>query len=55
MTAAVLYARVSSKEQTKNLSLDSQVRDMTAYCERQAWEIAQVFTEPGESAKTTSS
>ena len=52
MTVAVLYARVSSKEQTKNLSLDSQIRDMTAYCDRQGWGVAQVFTEPGKSAKT---
>ena len=49
---AVIYCRVSTKEQTKNLSLDTQQKACTDYCRREGYGIAQVFVEEGESAKT---
>ena len=49
---AVLYVRVSSKEQTKNLSLPVQEAACRDFCERQGWEVAELFVEEGESAKT---
>ena len=50
---AVIYCRVSTEEQTRNLSLPTQERACREYCEREGLEIARVFTERGESAKTT--
>jgi site-specific DNA recombinase len=50
--AAVIYSRVSTKEQTQNLSLETQESVCRAYCERQGLEIDRVFVEQGESAKT---
>jgi DNA invertase Pin-like site-specific DNA recombinase len=52
MERAVIYVRVSTKEQTLNLSLATQKRECIAYCNREGWEIASVFVEEGESAKT---
>jgi len=49
---AVLYLRVSTKEQTKNLSLPTQRDACRAYCEREGLVVAREFTEAGESAKT---
>ena len=49
---AVIYARVSTKEQTRNLSLETQERACREYCEQNGWEVAEVFVEEGESAKT---
>lgn len=49
---AVIYCRVSTKEQTKSLSLDTQKKTCTEYCKREGYGIAQVFVEEGESAKT---
>jgi site-specific DNA recombinase len=48
---AVIYCRVSTKEQLQNLSLPVQERVCRAYCERNNWNVAQVFKE-AESAKT---
>jgi site-specific DNA recombinase len=49
---AVLYVRVSSKEQTKNLSLPVQEAACRDFCERLNWEVAEFFVEEGESAKS---
>ena len=49
---AVVYCRVSTKEQTQNLSLPTQRRECEAYCRREGIEVARVFMERGESAKT---
>jgi site-specific DNA recombinase len=53
MVGAVIYVRVSTKEQTENLSLPTQLRACEEYCRRQGFEIMQRFHEQGESAKTT--
>jgi len=50
---AVIYCRVSTKEQTHNLSLPTQERFCRDYCERQGFAVARVFVEEGKSAKTT--
>ena len=48
---AVVYCRVSTKEQVSNLSLPVQQRACLEYCDRQGIAIARVFMEEGESAK----
>jgi site-specific DNA recombinase len=53
MVGAVIYVRVSTKEQTENLSLPIQLRACEEYCRRQGYEILERFHEEGESAKTT--
>ena len=50
---AVIYCRVSTKEQATNLSLSTQLRACRDYCEREGFEVAHEFTDAGESAKTT--
>jgi site-specific DNA recombinase len=52
MVGAVIYIRVSTKEQTENLSLSTQLKACEEYCERQGFEILARFREEGESAKT---
>jgi site-specific DNA recombinase len=49
---AVIYCRVSSAEQARNLSLDTQEKLCRDYCERNGWSVAAVFLDKGESAKT---
>ena len=49
---AIIYLRVSSKEQVKNLSLPTQRKRCLEYCEREGIEPDQIFVEEGESAKT---
>jgi site-specific DNA recombinase len=49
---AVIYCRVSTKEQTKNLSLPTQLAACREYCQRQGLEVGREFMEQGESAKT---
>jgi DNA invertase Pin-like site-specific DNA recombinase len=49
---AVIYVRVSTKEQTENLSLPTQLRACEEYCRRQGYEVLERFHEEGESAKT---
>jgi len=39
MVGAVIYIRVSTKEQTKNLSLPTQLKACEEYCERQGLEV----------------
>ena len=52
MPRAVIYCRVSTKEQTENLSLPTQKRACEEYCLREGWEVARVFVEEGESARS---
>jgi predicted site-specific integrase-resolvase len=49
---AVIYIRVSTKEQTENLSLPTQLKACEEYCQRQGFEVLERFREEGESAKT---
>jgi site-specific DNA recombinase len=52
MIGAVIYVRVSTKEQTENLSLPTQLRACEEYCRREGFEVLERFKEQGESAKT---
>src|SRR6476469_8225716 len=49
---AVVYCRVSSKQQVSNLSLETQEEECRRYCERENYDVDAVFVEEGESAKT---
>src|SRR6476646_2371794 len=49
----VIYCRVSTKEQVQNLSLSTQMTACKAHCEREGIDVAAVFEDAGESAKTT--
>src|SRR5688572_1179899 len=53
MVGAVIYVRVSTKEQVENLSLPTQLRACEEYCRRQGYEVLDRFHEEGESAKST--
>jgi site-specific DNA recombinase len=50
---AVLYCRVSTADQVKNLSLPTQETACREYAEREGYDVAEVFVDRGESAKTT--
>ncbi len=51
MTRAAIYVRVSTTRQAENdLSLPDQIGQCRAYCERQDWEVVEVFSELGASA-----
>jgi site-specific DNA recombinase len=52
MPGAVIYVRVSTTEQVQRYSLTTQEESCRAYCEREGLEVAHVFVEKGESAKT---
>ena len=52
MVGAVIYVRVSTKEQTENLSLPTQLKACEEYCEHQGFKVLARFREEGESAKT---
>jgi hypothetical protein len=52
MVGSVIYIRVSTKEQTENLSLATQLKTCEEYCERQGFDVLERFREEGESAKT---
>src|SRR4051794_34029128 len=52
MAGAVIYGRVSTKDQTENLSLPTQLKACEEYCERQGFHVLAEFREEGESAKT---
>ena len=52
MVGAVIYVRVSTKEQTENLSLPTRLRAREEYYRREGYEILEQFREEGESAKT---
>jgi DNA invertase Pin-like site-specific DNA recombinase len=45
---AAIYARVSSQEQKRGYSLQAQVRDDLAYCDRQGYEVVRVLKEVGK-------
>ena len=49
---AVIYCRVSTKEQTTNLSLATQEKACRSFCERTGLSVDHVFIEEGQSAKT---
>lgn len=50
---AVIYTRVSTDEQAKNgLSLEGQEKAARDYCRQEGLEVAEIFTDAGESAKT---
>ena len=49
---AIIYCRVSSKDQLEGTSLENQERICREYAERQNIKVLKVFTERGESAKT---
>lgn len=49
---AIIYTRVSTKEQVQNFSLVSQEKICQSYAEKNGWEVLKVFREEGESAKT---
>ncbi len=49
---AVIYCRVSTKEQTQNLSLDTQKKHCIEYCQHNGFVVDEILTEEGESAKT---
>lgn len=50
MVGAIIYIRVSTKEQTENLSLPTQLRSCEEYCRREGFEILERFREEGGSA-----
>lgn len=50
---AVIYCRVSTLEQVQNLSLPTQEQACRDYCSREGYDVARVFVDRGESAKTT--
>ena len=52
MKRAVIYTRVSSRDQVEGYSLGAQLTACTAYCERHGLTVDRVFVEEGESAKT---
>jgi site-specific DNA recombinase len=49
---AVIYCRVSTKEQVQNLSLGTQQSRCVDFCTRNDWAVLRVFRDEGESAKT---
>lgn len=49
---AVLYVRVSTKDQVQNLSLPTQKKACEEYCQRNGYQVDRIFVEEGESAKT---
>lgn len=50
---AVIYIRVSTKDQATNLSLPTQERECREVCRRNGWEVVRVFVDAGQSAKST--
>jgi len=49
---ALLYLRVSSEDQVKNFSLDSQKQTCIQEADRRGYEVAKIYREEGKSAKT---
>jgi site-specific DNA recombinase len=49
---AIIYCRVSTKDQVQNLSLPTQQKACNEYCQRNGYIVDRVFVEEGESAKT---
>jgi len=51
-SGAVIYTRVSSKDQVDNYSLETQEQACKEFAARAGYDVVRVFTERGESAKT---
>src|SRR5450755_738176 len=49
---AVIYCRVSTKEQVQNLSLGTQQSRCVEFSTRNDWAVLKIFRDEGESAKT---
>jgi site-specific DNA recombinase len=49
---ALVYVRVSTSEQVENYSLETQERECRSFCERNGWDVIEVFRDEGQSAKT---
>src|SRR3954453_10456323 len=49
---AVIYSRVSTKDQAQNLSLPTQEKASREYCARHGYDVDETFVDAGESAKT---
>ncbi len=49
---ALIYIRVSSEEQVKGSSLQTQDKLGREYCSKNGWKLLELFREEGESAKT---
>ena len=49
---ALIYVRVSTKEQVQNLSLDTQEKTCREHCAKLGFEVHRVYREEGRSAKT---
>jgi site-specific DNA recombinase len=49
---AIIYCRVSTKDQVQNLSLPTQQKACIEFCCRNGYDVDRVFVEEGESAKT---
>ena len=52
MSRAVIYIRVSSSDQVEGTSLETQEKTCREYCAREDMEVAKLFSDRGESAKT---
>src|SRR5579864_2576893 len=52
MLNAIIYSRVSTREQVGNYSLSTQLQLCSTYCDQNHWEIVQTFTEQGASGRT---
>ena len=51
---AIIYVRVSSDEQVDGTSLDFQEKECKRFCEKNGWEVFDIFREEGETAKDLS-
>jgi site-specific DNA recombinase len=49
--AAAFYGRVSTEDQADNYSIEGQLAEVRAYCEKHGLELAAEYTDPGISAK----
>ena len=49
---AVGYIRVSTEDQTRGYSLDAQRAEIERYCEREGYELVQIYADEGVSAHT---
>lgn len=49
---AVLYARVSTEEQTEGYSLDAQIGRCREYCKTQGWEVVSEYIDAGFSGRS---
>ena len=52
MNRAVIYCRVSTKDQVENFSLATQQKACVEFCARNNFAVEKIFIEEGESAKT---